>query len=468
MTKSSIRNRLIFLFVLQIVLVLFLSGWYLQWHLRNVLEQELSEKLQAIATTIASQLETDLVLELMPGDESTRNYANLRQALVQIQSATRMKRLFIFDRHYRSLLDTDTFVRVGFELPRLKVDLSELDDVFNGNCTSSVLFIGNDGLPYKTGYAPMVLDGEIVGGIGVDGSAASLEVINDIRKNLIRIGLIAMLLAGFLALFFSNRLTLPLRKLQTAAQCIGRGDLTRAIEIRGSDEIAFLGRTLEEMRRGILTRDARQKQMLASVAHEIRNPLGGIELFTGLLIEELAQQKPRQKAEKILREVSNLKTLIQNFLDYARPVTPKRQKCRVNDCWQEVQSLLSKELTSKNITVRANGDGIAFVDSQQLKQVFLNLAVNSINAIPENGIIEVNITTNSNSVCINFADNGIGIKPGDRERIFEPFFTTTATGTGLGLSIVKNLVEANGGRINLAEYNSENTTFEIILPCDHW
>lgn len=82
MIKSSIRNRLFILLVWQIVLVLLVAGFYLQWHLGKVLEKELSEKLQSIAAVVASQIETELILELMPGDEETRNYKNLRQALL--------------------------------------------------------------------------------------------------------------------------------------------------------------------------------------------------------------------------------------------------------------------------------------------------------------------------------------------------------------------------------------------------
>lgn len=463
MIKSSIRNRLFLLFVWQIILVLFLAGFYLQWHLGNVLEEELSEKLQAIAAVVASQIETELILELIPGDEGTRNYQNLRRVLLQIQSATGMKRLFIFDPNKRSLLDTEPNTRIGAELPRLKADLAELERVFAGSCASSVLFIGNDGYPYKTGYAPLTLHGQVAGAVAVEGSAASLNAIKEIRKILIRIGLGAVLMAGFLALIFSNRLTLPLRKLQAAARRIGRGDLTQAIAVKGSDEINFLGQTLEEMRRGILARDEQQKQMLASVAHEIRNPLGGMELFAGLLLEELAQTPSRPKAEKILREVQTLKKLIQNFLDYARPVTPRRQKCRVMDCWQEVQTLLVKEIESKQIVIEAAGDADIFADPQQIKQILLNLASNSIAAFNSDGRIQIKTRLEGKKVIIHFSDNGAGIPVGIRNQIFVPFYTTKDKGTGLGLAIVKNLVTANGGWIRLLD-RSETTTFEITLP----
>lgn len=467
MIKSSIRNRLFILLVWQIVLVLLVAGFYLQWHLGKVLEKELSEKLQSIAAVVASQIETELILELMPGDEETRNYKNLRQALLQIQSATGMRRLFIFDPDQRSLLDTETFTRIGAELPRLKADLAELEQVFAGSCASSVLFIGNDSQPYKTGYAPLLVHGQVAGAVGVEGSAASLNAIKEIREILIRIGLVAVLIAGLMALVFSNRLTWPLRKLQAAARRIGRGDLTQAIEVKGSDEITFLGQTLEEMRRGILTRDEQQKQMLASVAHEIRNPLGGMELFAGLLMEELAQSQSQPKAEKILREVRNLKKLIQNFLDYARPVTPRRQKCRVRDCWQEVQTLLVQEIEAKQITIQTTGDADIFADPQQIKQILMNLASNSIAAVNSAGRIEIDTRLEGKKVIIHFSDSGAGIPAEIRDHIFVPFYTTKDKGTGLGLAIVKNLVTANGGWIRLLDH-SETTTFEIILPGSEW
>jgi hypothetical protein len=165
MVKYRIRNRLLLLFIFQIVLVLLYAGFYLQWHLRNVLEKEVSEKLQAIAVTIASQMETDLVFQLEPGDENTRNYTNLRSTLLQLQSATGMKRLFIFDKNLNSLVDTENNIQIGTKLLHLKADKVELLRVFAGQTTSSVLFNGADGQPYKTAYAPLFLDGQIKGAI---------------------------------------------------------------------------------------------------------------------------------------------------------------------------------------------------------------------------------------------------------------------------------------------------------------
>jgi len=341
--KKSIGPRLIFLFVIQVVIILIIAGFSLQWQLRNKLEAELGKHLEIVANMTGLQIEGEILTNLVPGDETTRSYQNLIRLLINIQNKTGVRRIYLFNNKFQSLGDTQTGITIGQEYIQLKFDQSEVMQAFSGNTASSILFEGDDGRLYKSAYAPIWLNDRIVAAVRVEGSAQTLEVIQDVRKNLINLGILAVLGAIILAIIFSRQIIRPLKKLQNSAQEIGRGNYQHVIKPGTPDEVGFLARTLEEMRKNIIQRDQQQKAMLAGVAHEIRNPLGGIELFAGILLDELSTGEPRDRALKILKEVKNLKRIIQDFLEYARPAEPQPQICRSKEIWNESISFLACE-----------------------------------------------------------------------------------------------------------------------------
>jgi signal transduction histidine kinase len=275
---------------------------------------------------------------------------------------------------------------------------------------------------------------------------------------------IGVILAVLFAMLFSDRLTRPLNRLSRSAETIGRGNYDVPITVKGRDEIAFLAKTMEEMRQGVVQRDTRLKAMLAGVAHEIRNPLGGIELFAGLLMDDLRGKAQKEQAKKILKEVQTLKAIVNDFLDYARPASPKRQGSRLDEVLGEVHMLLSEELlqSKSHLTWSTNKLAVT-IDPQHAQQIFLNLVKNSLQAMPHGGDINVKARSSDGQVEIMVSDSGTGIQEQAREQLFEPFFTTRKTGTGLGLAIVKSLCQANGGDIRLAKSDSGGTTFKLVF-----
>jgi signal transduction histidine kinase len=202
--------------------------------------------------------------------------------------------------------------------------------------------------------------------------------------------------------------------------------------------------------------------MLAGVAHEIRNPLGGIELFAGLLANELEDGKGKKEAEKILREVQNLKRIVQDFLDYARPSKPEKEPCSIKQIFDEVQMLMAREIKGCQVEYYEEKQGQeVWVDPQHLKQVLLNLIKNSVEAMHGSGTIKLEVFSKNNTVHLIFSDTGPGIPAEIQQQIFEPFFTNRENGTGLGLAIVKSLVEENGGEIRLVQ--GEGAVFEMVF-----
>ena len=459
-----IRKRLVFLFTMQIAIVLLVSGFYLRYHLKNVLEKELAAKLEAVAASVSGQIDASLVVLLGPGDENTRIYRNLKQRLERILEKTDMARILLITPSGGIWVDTQMQQPVGTLYSQYSINLAEISQAVNGQMSSSVLFKGYDNQLYKSAFAPITLEDKIVGAVAVEGSAQSLKAVKNIQNDLIRIGIVSLIFSVFLALIFSKKITESISNLQKSAKRIGQGDLETKIEVKGKDEISYLAKAMEDMRRAIVQRDEQQMAMMAGVAHEIRNPLGGIELFAGLLYDEFKNQPVQNHAEKILKETRNLKQLVQNFLDFARPIKPNRRICNVFNCWREAKELLGPEFEKKQVRIVEEGDAQVFVDPQHLKQVFMNLALNAAQAVKKKGVIKIKISDNSDNVQICFSDNGPGIAEQDVERVFEPFFSNKEKGLGLGLPMVKSLITQNSGNIELVFNESNGAVFLITLP----
>ncbi len=462
--KSTIRWKILLLFIAQIIIVLGVTGLYLSWYLRGVLEEELGAKLELAAASLAAQLDGELLLSLRPGDEDSRTFRNFQKRLRENRDATGVARVSVVNRQCHFLVDSEADVPIGGNHIRLEMDKSELNRVWAGHTASSVLFKGKDDTLFKSGYAPLYGDNGIVAALVIEGSARSLEAVAKLGGFLMRLGAVGALFALILTLLFSSRLIRPINQLRRSAEIIGGGNYTTPICVKGNDELAFLAHTMEEMRKGVVKRDTQLKAMLAGVAHEIRNPLGGIELFAGLLSDELSTPEQKERAQKILNEVFNLKAIVSDFLNYATPADAQRQRCDVADLLSEIHLLMKQELERHKTVMHWHTENLAvLLDPKHGKQIFLNLIKNSLQAVTNPGEIRVSAAQKGAQIEITISDNGGGIPEETRKRVFEPFFTTRESGTGLGLAIVRTLCEANHGSIALFSSDDHGSTFKLFF-----
>ena len=450
---------------LQMVAVLAIVGLLLEYQVGRLLEAELGDKLVMAAAATASQLDEELVLSLAPGDERTRAYRHVREELDGLRQALGLERLYVVDAQLRLLASADSGVAIGQRWRRLDMDQTEINRALAGTPTSSVLFQGADGRLYKSAYAPVRIAGHPRGTVVVEGSAHSLRAIVRMRAYLLRLGVVGALVALVFGLILAGQITRPLARVREAAEAIGRGHYQVAVPVGGRDEIGFLAQTMEEMRRYVVERDTRLKTMLAGIAHELRNPLGGIELFAGLLAEELRGGEQEGRAAKIVKEVHHLKAIANQFLDYARPPSPQPRRCPLDEILSEARSPLAEELGSQQADFTWHTGGLAvFADPHHAQQVFFNLTRNAVQAMSGPGAIRVAARAVGATVEVLLADTGCGIPPEAQQRLFEPFFTTRKDGTGLGLATARSLCEANGGSIALHRSSSAGTVFVITLP----
>ncbi len=213
--------------------------------------------------------------------------------------------------------------------------------------------------------------------------------------------------------------------------------------------------------------------LTAGLAHEIRNPLVAIKTFTQLLPERIDDEEFRNHFLNIASgEVDRISALVTELLEFARPSEPRFELEDINGILDGMILLVSTETKSKRIDIfkdYAKELGPITIDREQMKQVFLNMLLNAIEATQENGKIYVKTRSYAKLegepyIQIEFTDTGCGIRPEYLEDIFTPFFTTKEKGSGLGLSISNQIVQDHKGYIDVESQVNKGTSFFINLP----
>jgi two-component system NtrC family sensor kinase len=312
-----------------------------------------------------------------------------------------------------------------------------------------------------------------------------------------------VILEGFL---ISWSIVRPIRKLVDATSSIAKGNFSEQLEIDRMDEIgrltdAFnnmakrlrdyydklengiistrgeLEKVSDELKKSKKVLDRSEKlvslgQISAGMAHEIRTPLTSIKLFIQTLEATLLPDDETLDDFAIIKkEIERMEDIINRFLDFARPAEPKFESVNINQILSEAINLIKTRIKNE-IVLKTKYEKISSIsgDNNQLRQVFLNMLINAIEAMPNGGSITIatNIITLSDSqkrlLKITIADTGYGIKPDLIKYIFDPFFTTKDLGTGMGLAIAFTVIEQHGGMIEVQSKHSQGTTFMIYLP----
>ena len=218
-------------------------------------------------------------------------------------------------------------------------------------------------------------------------------------------------------------------------------------------------------------------EMAANIVHEIRNPLGGIELMASLLVEELPpDQEQGELACQILAGVRSLHHVLSNLSLFNRNLAPSCVRTDLNGFLDEALKYSAELIRRQNVKVRRGfADPAPWVsfDPELFKQVVLNLVINALQAMPSGGRIGIETQTNHPAegvgegyVQIAVSDTGRGFSPESREKMFAPFYTTKPRGTGLGLSIVQKIVTAHGGEVEAESRSGAGSRFIIRLPWD--
>ncbi len=209
-------------------------------------------------------------------------------------------------------------------------------------------------------------------------------------------------------------------------------------------------------------------RLLASLAHEINNPLQAMSANIDLAIDYPITSSEHQDCLRVVRqETERLTKIINDILAYSRPQSAEIQVVQVAPVIEHALSLAYKQLQSANIRIFLNFPPFlpeVYVSAHQLEQVCLNLIINASEHMPGGGRLDISALADDGRVKISFADTGIGISPDMLELIFEPFYTTKTNGTGLGLAVSQKIIQHNGGQITVESSPGEGSTFQIDLP----
>jgi two-component system NtrC family sensor kinase len=397
-------------------------------------------------------------------------------------------------------------------------------------------------------YAPLWVQGRTAGGIQMDLAIGDVmtQLLKSQRIILLSIILDAVILVAFGSFLLSRVLVKPLRGLVQLTQKISEGDFNEKIEGSSTNEIgqliASFNRMIERLKANreelvdyVRSLEAANKQLkqaqeelirteklasigrfAAGVAHEVGNPLGAILGYTSML--EKGQIEPGESKDylqRIEKEIQRINRIVRELLDFSRPSRGEIREVEVNKVLENTLSLLSYQKSFRNIetqlTLQPDLPRV-LADESQLSQVFVNMMLNAMDAMPDGGILRIQTETHvvedtfadqfqryfaprrrddpvesdyfrvrkpdplsailakfskgDRLVKIRISDTGTGIKKEDLERIFDPFFTTKPPdkGTGLGLSICLRIVESVGGVIRVESEVGQGSTFEIYLP----
>jgi signal transduction histidine kinase len=470
-----IREKLLVAYLLLAAAILVAFGWLSYGSMRKTLELELGKRLVSIAQAAAAQIDGSLVDGLRrafaeEGDlvRRSRTYEYLRLRLFRLRETTGVRGISVFGRDLGNLVEDTGEVPVGERAYAREADRAELEQVFAGQGRASILFTGQDGVVYKSGYAPLWQGAKVVAALAVDGPAEFFTVLADLRSSLLVVAGALVLVGAAISLLLALRFTRPLRALVDAAQAIGRGDLSQEIRVQTRDEVGFLARTMEEMRGQIQARERQMQMMLAGIAHEVRNPLGGIELYAGLLREDLSgDARKLARVQKIERELSHLKSVVIDFLDFTRRVPLEKAPIDLATYLEEAVALVASEAEGGPVRteVRVSPEASRVVaDPDKLRRVLLNLLRNSLQAMPEGGTLSVSTAREGGFVLLTVRDTGVGMSEEVQREVFTPFFTTRERGTGLGLAFVKKIIEEHGGTVQLRSAPGEGTSVTLCLP----
>jgi len=214
--------------------------------------------------------------------------------------------------------------------------------------------------------------------------------------------------------------------------------------------------------------------MVGRIAHEIRNPLGSVELFASMLRKDLRDDPERRRyAEHIGMAVEAMDRLLANLLVCTKPNCPRPAWHPAGQLIRDALTMTGHATAREGLAIRLQRDPAVsdlYCDEAQLKQVLVNLILNGTQAMPGDGTLTIGITgdrdalTGRPAVRLSVSDTGVGIEPEHRSRLFDPFFTTKEVGTGLGLAIVHAIVEGHHGRVEVESEPGRGTTFTINLP----
>lgn len=287
--------------------------------------------------------------------------------------------------------------------------------------------------------------------------------------------ILGLIVAILVSLFVAKRITAPLLQMRRIAERMAKGELTVRTVVQGKDEIAELGKSLNDLAEQLLHQEQLRKTMTVDVAHELRTPLTTLKSHMEAMIEGVWEPTPK-RLESCYEEVERLRHLVGDLEQLTEMESPHfKLDLKIENMSAIVQHHVETSKAAfqkKNVQIdfQAKEHITARVDRFRTGQIIVNLIMNALKYTPEGGRVTIEVKEEQHKALITIADTGIGIKEEEIPFVFERFYRADKSrdrksgGSGIGLTIVKRLVEAHGGTIELKSEEKKGTTVVVRLP----
>lgn len=459
LNKSYYKTRIIFTFsVVTIILVVLISLASYNF-IRTLYLDEISSHVKTSTQIISNQFDESYFEILSIGSPTELTQAYFQNIFKRNTVNKTPSEIFIFDKNLMVLVHSDISVIENRNNPNLIINKKDIEELSVKQSFSTTPFKGDDGNWYLWGFYR--LDENFY--LAVKESADKLQKVEDFAELFFYFGLIATLITIIVSWVMAKSITKPVDKLIKFSNEIGKGNFKVRPPENMRGEIELLSTAMEKMKNSLFENQKERENILAQIAHEIRNPLGGIELFANLVKEDLKiENKNTENLDKILKEVSGLKTLITAYLNYSKPKIATQELINLPDLLTDITNVFKPDLDKKKVRIEYDlkSAKVRF-DPEHLRQILINLVSNSLNSVSEDGLITITSNANHTNWWISISDNGQGISEENIDLIFAPFFTTKKEGTGLGLSICKKLAKENNAQIQAVNNRDRGCTFTI-------
>lgn len=344
---------------------------------------------------------------------------------------------------------------------------------------------------------------EILGVLGVDISLHEVyKSINQFQKERLLDAVIGFLLiGGGVMLVIGLLIDRPIKKMIRTIRRIEGGDLSARMEEDKKDEFGLMAKSFNSMLESLdaakqeiemchseqMQRAAKLAslgEIISGIAHEIKNPLTGISCAVQVFQSELGEDDSRKAVtSEILNHIKRLDRTVKDLLNYAKPKPPSFLPLKIDDVLNKAVFFVYPEAKKQNVSIDTSVEGEipdVMMDPDQMQQVFLNLMINAVQAMPDGGKLKITtlksdinkeedckiikLLPGEKAVIVRFEDTGKGIEDEYLDSIFDPFFTKKSKGTGLGLAISRRIVHEHGGEIVVKSEVRKGSVFSIYLP----
>jgi signal transduction histidine kinase len=434
------RRTLVIGIVILTVLVLLglnFGSWIFLQKMGDYLEGELGQRLRSVATLTSKTIESGDFTYYIETEQISLVRPSLKSILKKVDEENQLQGVYLVDDMYRVLASSRAIFAIGDRLTFLEEDSLSFNQAAAGvPAVSPMLVVA--GNRFKSAYAPLIGSlNDVVAILVVQASADFFDLLRVFRRGLIFLGAVSLVVAIFFSLFLFWAISLLIRTHES---------------LRKAERLAVMG------------------QMAATVAHEIRNPLGIIKSTADVLQSKYnSKEKPDELFEFIPSEVRRLNRLVSDFLAFARDRDLEANATDLKSTIEKSLSSLEEEFHQARVKLDKDFEDLPAVthDEDAVNQVFLNLTLNAIQSMNGEGRICVRLKNATQKgrpfAKVEVEDTGCGFDEVP-EKIFEPFYTTKSSGSGLGLAICKRLIEKHGGWIEAESERGKGTKMRFYLP----